>query len=226
MPRCPFDVPLPGCLVQGQAPNGYPKESSVCGDTSGGFGSIFGNDAGVNDQAALEVKIRVPSNANSYAFDSIFYTYEYPKFICSEFNDFFVVFSDPKPEGASDGNIVFDVNHDPIGVNTGLLEVCDPSVQSPDAKKQFECKLGTDLLTGTGFGKSEATCGAGNAPNTNGGASTGWLHTTAPVTHSTIITLRFSVWDTNDEDLDSTALIDKFEWSVDEPQVETTPIVL
>ena len=62
--------------------------------------------------------------------------------------------------------------------------------------------------------------------NEKGGASTGWLHTTAPVKASTVITLRFAVWDTQDEVLDSTALIDKFEWSVEEPKVETTPIVL
>ena len=219
----------PGCLEAGHPPNGYPKESSVCGDTSGGLGGIFGNNTGVNDQAALEVKIRVPTNAKSYAFDSIFYTYEYPDFICSEFNDFFVVFSDPKPDGADDGNIVFDSNKDPIGVNTGLLAVCDPSVQNPDSAKQFECNEGVDLLAGTGFAKNEAACGNNNpdaVTNEKGGASTGWLHTTAPVAPNTIITVRFAVWDTGDQILDSTVLVDKWEWSVEEPDVSTTPVIL
>ena len=131
-----------------------------------------------------------------------------------------------QPEGASDGNIVFDSNKDPIGVNTGLLAVCDPSVQNPGSAKQFECNEGIDLLAGTGFGKGEATCSPDGSSVETGGASTGWLHTTAPVQGTKIITLRFAVWDTQDEILDSTALIDKFEWSVEEPQVETTPIVL
>jgi hypothetical protein len=218
---CGGIFPLPGCIDVGTPPEGYPKESSVCGDTSGG--GIFDIGSGVNDQVALEVKIRVPSNANSYAFDSIFYTYEYPTYICSAFNDFFVVMSDPKPEGVADGNIVFDSNGDPIGVNTGLLAVCDPAVQLPSSPKQFDCEQGAALLSGTGFGPNESQCGD---PVSAGGASTGWLHTTAPVKRSTVITLRFGIWDTQDETLDSTALVDKFEWSVDEPNVETTPVVL
>jgi hypothetical protein len=52
---------------------------------------------------------------------------------------------------------VFDTNGDPIGVNNGLLAVCDPALQNPDAAKQFECKQGTGLLQGTGFARGEYT---------------------------------------------------------------------
>ena len=62
------------------------------------------------DESALEVQIRVPNNVSSLSFESIFYTYEYPNYVCSQYNDFYVVFKDPKPAGVTDGNIVFDSN--------------------------------------------------------------------------------------------------------------------
>jgi hypothetical protein len=232
---CLFPGLPPGCTDNPGAmedplgqdpPAGYPKESSGCG-TGGGGGGIFDPSTKIFNQAALELKIRVPTNAKSYAFDSIFYTYEYPNFICSAFNDFFVVFQSPKPADLEDENIVFDSNGDPIGVNAGLLAVCNPDDQVPGAAKTFECEQGTGLLQGTGFGANEATCAQeGGTLEGVGGASTGWLHTTAPVAPNTIITVRFSVWDTGDQILDSTVLVDKWEWSVEEPDVETTPVIL
>ena len=115
----------------------------------------------------------------------------------------------------------------PLLLNAGLLAVCNPSDQLRTSPKQFTCEQGTDLLLGTGFGAGESTCAAqgGTKPGI-GGASTGWLHTTAPVAPNTIITVRFAVWDTGDEVLDSTVLIDKWEWSVEEPDVVTTPVIL
>jgi hypothetical protein len=207
-----------GCTKGGTPPAGYPKDASSCRSV----GSIFQAGTQVYNQAALELKIRVPNNASSLSFDSIFYTSEYPEFICSQFNDFFVVFKEPKPDGVADGNIVFDSNNDPIGVNTGLLTVCDPSIQDPQAKKQFECAGGTGLLQGTGYGAGENTC---DLAGQQGGASTGWLHTTAPVQGGELITIRFAIWDTNDPNLDSTVLIDNFKWSKDTSNVGTIPVV-
>jgi hypothetical protein len=202
-------------------PTGYPKESSTChAEKNGLLSGVFGSDSVIFDQSALEVKIRVPNNVASFSFDSIFYTSEYPDFVCSQYNDFYVVFKDPKPKGVADGNIVFDSNGDPIGVNTGLLAVCDPSAQLPDSPKQFDCAQGTNLLKGTGFAPGESRCAK------EGGAATGWLHTTAPVESGQIITLRFAVWDTNDEDLDSTVLIDKFQWSAAPGEVATEPVLV
>ena len=199
-------------------PAGYPKESSACHSDTG----IFSLKSTIFNQAALELKIRVPNNVLSFAFDSIFYTYEYPDFVCSNYNDFYVVFKEPKPAGVTDGNIVFDTNGDPIGVNTGLLAVCDPSAQSAMATKKFACGQGTALLKGSGFGPMESTCESADT----GGASTGWLHTTAPAEKGQIITLRFAVWDTNDPDLDSTVLVDKFVWSADDDKVATEPVIV
>jgi hypothetical protein len=213
---CPLFA-LGGC-TSGNAdpPAGYPKENSVCKDKTG---FIF-QKTQIFNQAAFELQIRAPRNANSFSFDSIFYTYEYPKYICDEYNDFFVVFKSPKPKNVTDGNIVFDKNGDPIGVNTGLLAVCDSSLQAADAPKRFACEQGTDLLKGTGFGAGETSCYEA------GGASTGWLHTQAPIEPGEVITLRFAVWDTNDPILDSTALIDHFTWGRSEKPVEVETIPL
>jgi len=213
-----------GCLRAGGGPPpaGYPKPSSVCKDQD----QSFGDEPIIYDQAALELKIRVPSNASAFSFESSFYTSEYPDWICEIFNDFFVVFMEPKPEQSPDGNIVFDANHDPIGVNNGLLAVCDPDAQRARAVKTFTCDQGTGLLKGTGYGAGEARCGTGT-----GGGSTGWLKTSAPVRPGEEITLRFAIWDMTDASLDSTALMDHFTWLTfeGEPEkdipVETEPVI-
>jgi len=204
-------------------PTGYPKASSVCPATIFDIASRR-----VFNQAALELKIRVPSNAYSLSFDSIFYSYEYPEFICAPFNDFFITMLEPHEKG--DGNIVFDSNGDPIGVNNGLLAVCDPALQDPAAAKQFECRQGTALLNGTGFATGEySSRGLFGETQGEGGASTGWLTTISPVTAGSVVTLRFAVWDTGDTDMDSTVLIDRFAWSVEQPttaSTKPTPILL
>jgi hypothetical protein len=206
-------------------PTGYPKASSIC--PRGLFDGLVSK--GIFNQAALEVKVRVPTNAFSLSFDSIFYSYEYPEYICAPFNDFFITQMEPHDKG--DGNIVFDTNGDPIGVNNGLLAVCDPALQKPNAAKRFDCLQGLELLKGTGFGDGEyIEVGLfGSETVGKGGASTGWLTTLSPAKAGTVITLRFAVWDTGDTDLDSTVLIDRFAWSVEQPTTavtKPTPILL
>lgn len=175
-------------------PAGYPKESPACAG-SGGFGFA----SGAHDGAALRVKIRVPSNAKSFKYQQNFFTYEFPNFICDDYNDFFVTMMDPKPANLPDGNISFDQDGNPISVNNSLLQVCKPQ---PAGGKQFNCPLGNQFLTGTGFEDH---------------AATGWLTTTAPVdtVRGKEITLTWAIWDQGDGILDSTALIDDFQWSVD-----------
>ena len=174
-------------------PTGYPKESPACAGSGLGFAS------GAHDGAALQLKIRVPSNAKSFKYQQNFFTYEFPSFICSDYNDFFVTMMDPKPAGLPDGNIAFDQDGNPISVNNSLLQVC--SAQTAGGK-QFTCPLGASTLSGTGFESH---------------AATGWLTTTAPVdtVRGKEITLMWAIWDQGDGILDSTALIDDFQWSVD-----------
>ena len=178
-------------------PAGYPKEAPACG--GGGIGGGIGGFGGAHDGAALRVKIRVPSNAKSFKYQQNFFTYEFPDFICSRFNDFFVTIMDPKPANLPDGNIAFDQDGNPISVNNSLLQVCKPQ---PAGGKNFNCPLGDSTLSGTGF---------------EGHAATGWLTTTAPVdtVRGKEITLTWAIWDQGDGILDSTSLIDDFQWSVD-----------
>ena len=186
------------------APPGYPKESPACS------GSGFGSFGGSHDGAALRVKIRVPSNAKSFKYQTNFFTYEFPQYICDDYNDFFVTMMDPRPAGLVDGNIAFDQDNNPISVNNSLLQVCSPQNAGG---KNFACPLGNTTLQNTGF---------------EGHAATGWLTTTAPVddVRGKEITLMWAVWDQGDGVLDSTALVDDFSWSVDPASgTATTPSV-
>lgn len=173
-------------------PAGYPKESPACPGVRTGE---------AHDGAALEVDIRVPSNAQSFTYQQNFFTYEYSAFICSKYNDFFVTMMDPHPASLPDGNIAFDQDGNPISVNNSLLQVCSPGTHSG---KTFQCPLGASSLAQTGFESH---------------AATGWLTTTAPVDTTKKmdkrIKLRFAIWDSGDGILDSTVLLDDFRWSAD-----------
>ena len=128
------------------------------------------------------------------------------------YNDFFVALLDSKhPSTPNDFNISFDSQNNPVSVNNGLVEVCDPGVgnQNPGGKN-FPCGLGTAELSGTGFEDH---------------AATSWLTTKASVVGGETVRLRFAVWDMGDEVLDSTVLIDNVLWDVNEGgQPVTTPV--
>jgi hypothetical protein len=180
-------------------PDGYPKESPACPGTKTGT---------AQDGVALELKIRVPSNAQSFSYQQNFFTQEYPRYICDRFNDFFVTMLDPIPDGLVDGNIAFDQDTNPISVNNSLLQVCNPGTHNG---KTFTCPLGADSLEGTGFDGMGGSLGVGEPA-----AATGWLTTNAPVKPGSEITVRFAIWDSGDGALDSTVLIDDFKFSVEE----------
>jgi hypothetical protein len=183
-----------------QPPAGYPKESPACpGVTTGG----------VFDPAALELVVRVPTNAKSFTFNLNFYTFEFPDYICSEFNDFYVTMMNPRPPGLPDDNISFDQDGNPISVNNSLLQVC--SAQNAGGKN-FPCPLGPSLLQNTGF----------TGPIIGEHAATGWLQTRAPVEPGSEITLRFAIWDSGDAVLDSLVLVDNLQWSLDPAAGSTT----
>jgi hypothetical protein len=112
----------------------------------------------------------------------------------------------PPPKGITDGDIVLDQDGNPVSVNNSFLQVCTGGNYGG---KQFTCPQGTAMLTGTGFESH---------------GSTGWLTTTVPVDtlRGKDMTLLFAIWDSGDGILDSTSIIDAFQWSLNSASGVTT----
>jgi hypothetical protein len=189
----------------GAAP-GFPKESAACP------GVITGE---AHDSVALRIEIKTPTNAKSLSFNVNMYTYEFPVFICDQFNDFVTAIMAPAPAGLADaqcgalpcGNISFDTQGNPLSVNAGFLEVCSPQMAGG---KNFPCSLGIEQLGGTGFEDH---------------AATGWLQTVAPLENpGDNVILEFGAWDSGDGVLDTTGLFDNFSWSLEDTPTYTEPI--
>ena len=193
----------------GGHPMGFPKESPACP------GSITGI---LHDGTAVEVVVRVPSNAKGFSFDFNFYTYEWPGWVCSTYNDFFVALLSPIPMGQTDGNISFDSQGNPVSVNNAFVDVCGCMTGPPclAGGKTFTCSLGAGELLGTGFGI--------DTDGYSDHGATSWLKTTAPADPGTEITIRWGVYDSGDGVLDSTTLIDNWQWTADPGEVGTTPV--
>ncbi len=189
-----------------------------------------------HDPVMLTIKVRVPTNAHSFSLTSNFYSYEFPEFTCSPYNDFFVVLLDSayagNPANPMDKNLAFYTKpgtqeNFPVGVNlahgnTGLFTQCmngntgcEPLFDTV-AGSINTCTSTADLI-GTGFDAPSNRCD----PNVMSGGATGWLTTSGNVNPGETITLRIAIWDTSDAALDSTALIDGFTWSVDSTQPGT-----
>jgi hypothetical protein len=179
-------------------PEGYPKDTPACPGVHTGA---------ANDGAALELVLRVPTNVKSFEVSENFFTVEFPGYVCSKFNDWFVIDVSPKLAGYADGNIAFDKSGNPISVNSSLLQVC--AAQTANGRA-YECPLGPLSLKGTGF--DEVDDPFSPAPH----GATGWLVTRANVVPGSVMRVRFAVWDSADGNLDSTVLLDDFRWSAAE----------
>jgi hypothetical protein len=181
------------------------------------------------DPIMLTLRIRAPSNAKSFSFSSNFYSAEYPEWVCSPYNDFFVVLLDStwagQPANPNDKNLAFYRNPSgtiyPVGVNlafgnTGLFTQCvngrTGCVPLSAVAGTISTCQSTAQLAGTGF--DVAASGSCDSNSLQGGG-TGWLQTSGNVTGGEIITLRIAIWDTSDRRLDSLVVLDNFQWSVD-----------
>ncbi|MBE7485101.1 MAG: hypothetical protein HS104_34675 [Polyangiaceae bacterium] len=177
------------------SPAGFPKESPACPAVIPGA---------PHDGVALEVEVRVPTNAVGFSFDSAFYTFEWPDYVCGTYGDFFLALLSPIPSGQKDANVLFDAQGNPMSVNSVLIDVCSCTGGPPCTAggKTYSCAQGATLLAGTGF---------------EGHAATGWMVTTVPASGGTTVTMRFTVYDSGDGLLDSTALVDNWTWITSGP---------
>lgn len=184
-----------------------------------------------NDPTMLTLRVRVPTNAKSFKLSTNFYSAEFPEYTCSQFNDFFVVLLDSTytgdPANPMDKNLAFfqpqgSSEKVPVGVNlatTGLFTQCvNGATGCFGTADSISSCIGTDQLAGTGFDDADSVCGN---PLSKKGGATGWLVTTGNVTPGEIITLRIAIWDTSDNQFDSLALIDGFQWSTEVAQPGT-----
>ncbi len=211
--------------------NNFPNAPG-CPDPQGGTTA--------NDPIMLKLRIRVPTNAKSFNVSSFFYSSEYPEWVCSAFNDFFLTLLDssfvPGPgetANPADKNLAF---YDPppaggatypVGVNlafgnTGLFKAClngATGCGSGSVAGTTNTCTGIAELLGTGFDQlnppsqfsgDPGWCGSSN----RAGGGTGWLKTAGNVKPGETIEIRFVIWDTGDPWYDSLVLLDKFEWAV------------
>ena len=207
--------------VVSNPPSGFPQDNPNCPPSKY-----------ITDDIALEVKLRAPTNATGLSFNFKFYSFEFPEWVCNKYNDQFIALVSPSPAGSINGNISFDSLNNPVSVNLGFFDVCDPLDQvdyasncqgasCPHAPSPY-CPKGTSELLGTGFDVWDI----GYMGSISAGATT-WLVSQAPVKGGEEVTIRFAMWDTGDQNYDSSTLVDNFAWvatpGVNVP-VGTTPV--
>jgi hypothetical protein len=110
-----------------------------------------------------------------------------------------------------DLNISFDAMNNPVSVNNGFFDRCTPNTQTGcmgGPGGTASCAGGPGELQGTGFYNLGSYCGN----QSTGGGATGWLTTKAPVKGGEVITLQFIIWDTGDQNWDSSVLVDNLTW--------------
>lgn len=181
------------------------------------------------DPIMLRLRIRVPTNAKSFSMASWYFSAEFPEYVCTRFNDFFVVLIDsPPPEWPNppDKNLaIYRVSNPPrifpIGVNLAsdpaaqnLFSVCMPGTIGCEGgyiHTYAPCVSGPTFLQGTGFDVPQTdTCGEANLA----GGSTGWLTTVGNVAAGQVMEIRIALWDTSDGMYDSLVLLDNWTWNV------------
>lgn len=192
---------------------------------------------GVNeiyDMASLQIKMRVPSNAKGFKFKFRFFSVEYPRYICTQYNDFFLALLESgHADIPEDKNISFDKLGNPVSVNNAFFTSCVPITCSGDTcPSTMHCDAGqcktyvnpADPSLGYNIPCPDGDTGNADTSTFNTGTDRGgtaWLETSAPVIPGEVITLTFYIWDTGDQKLDSSVIIDAFEWSTVETELGT-----
>lgn len=158
----------------------------------------------VNDYTELRFTAQVPSTVNSFSYNLAFFSYEYPDYYLSQFNDMYIGWLESE---VWTGNISFDEAGAPISLNAGFLDYRDANADD-DPMCQGNC-VAPEL---------HGTCMQGHA-------GTKWLTTTAGVQPGETITVVFAIFDMSDSILDSYVFLDNFQWGCEgDAPPSTTPI--
>lgn len=175
-----------------------------------------GSDDTICDLAQIELTLRAPPNAQGFAFDFMFLSYEWPEYLCDQFNDTFyaIVETDAVFDGTAT-NAAFDTAGRPITVNVGFFEnpatwtvPLDGISHAGDAfggcsSAAIEPVPGCVLPTYCDDGSIDIRSGSGS----------GWLTTTVPITPGQQdVKLTLSIHDESDGALDSIVIMDSFRW--------------
>lgn len=158
---------------------------------------------GAYDGTNIRLRIRTPTNAQSFSYQFKFISYEYWVYSCTQYNDFYLaLLKSDAPGLPADKNISFDGANNPVSVNNGFFDVCV-------AKGCYTCPAGYGELAGTGMDSS------------NYGGATKWLTTEAPIKPGETMELEFIIFDVSDGALDSVTLLDNFQWGLASATVNT-----
>lgn len=196
-------------------------------------------DANLYNTVRLRIEVRVPTNAQGFRFQFRFWTHEYPIYLCTPFNDFFLaLLTSAHPNIPYDKNISFDAAGNPVSVNNAFFTTCDalacygehystqlafaPDADSDGCVDSLSCNTQTqECETNLGAcpdGFSDVLAFSANPENAG---ATSWLTTTAPVVPGEVITLEFHIWDTGDSSYDSLVVLDNFDWLIEPTEVVT-----
>lgn len=164
----------------------------------------------VNDLTQFAITLVVPANVTGFSFDFVFFSSEYPEYVCTEYNDTFyaLVQGDPALNGGDTTNISFDENQNEITVNNNFFEYQVPPWSVDISGTGYEISD-----SGADWSMFADQCNPPSyaAPQFVGSIS-GWLRTTSPLTPGETVTITFSIHDEGDEILDSAVVIDNFRW--------------
>jgi hypothetical protein len=141
-------------------PTGWPPTTTTCRTSRlpRAAGRLTGNDT-----IQLKLRVRVPTNALSFSTKIYFFSSEYPEWVCSPYNDFFVTLVDSAGAGnPADKNIaIYKDPQDklfPLGVN--LVKTARP-VRAVQERRRSAAAAGPSPATTSAASASSELVGTG-----------------------------------------------------------------
>jgi hypothetical protein len=165
------------------------------------------NDVSSNDMVELDLTLTAPVNAGSFTFDFNFFSEEYPLYVCAGYNDTFLAMLTSQ-QYPTPTQISYDQNGHRVNVNNGFFVDCPTVTNEASGGSTFShtCSGGLAPLAKTGYEHTYS----GNS--NKGSGATDWLKTTAPIHPGETFTLKFYIFDEQDDILDSAVNLDNFRW--------------